>query len=83
MNPLDILYYTLAIGFAVLVGLIAYLVYHVVKTLRSVKKLVDDSDSVAAGLRGVKDKVRDIRSVFPVVLGAAGFLGRRLLRRIF
>lgn len=55
MSSLDTLYYALSAGFLVLIGAVTYMIYHLTETIKSTKKVVDDTESLTADLADIKD----------------------------
>lgn len=65
MDSVDILRYSMSIGFIVLTGFIAYVAYEAAQVLRSTKSLIDkvndmveNIEDVAAGIRAVKNNFK-------------------------
>ncbi len=54
----DLLNLSLSFGFLVLVGFLSYLCFNLVKTLKSVKKLVDDTENITKDVRMVKNQLK-------------------------
>ncbi len=58
MSSLDFLYYALGGGFLVLVGFLSYVLVHVVETLRSVKRMLDNVEDITNDVREVKNSMK-------------------------
>lgn len=58
MNSQDLLNIALSIGFLVLVGFLCYVCIYLVETLKSVKKLVDNTEDIAKDVRMVKNQLK-------------------------
>lgn len=65
MNSNDFLNISVGVGFLVLVGFIAYVCIRLSETLKSIKILADDTQSIAQGVKSIKDQL---------ILGIAKFL---------
>lgn len=55
MHSIDILYISLAVCAFLVVGILGYLAYHIVETIRSAKAMLDDMADVTNDVRGTKD----------------------------
>jgi hypothetical protein len=55
MNSLDTLYYSLSLGFLILIGGMTYMIYHLTETIKSTKRVVDDTKSLTHDLADIKD----------------------------
>ena len=73
MHPLDILYISLAICAFLAIGIVGYVAYHIVQTIKSAKIILDDVADVAHDVRGTKEFLK--KDVIGRLLG----LGRDLL----
>lgn len=69
MTSQEFLYYSLAIGFIVLVGFTSYAMYHLAEALKSIKYLVDNIEDAAKDINLIKNKIK---------LGALTALGAAL-----
>lgn len=58
MESQDILNYTVSIGFIIIVALVGYVSYHLVKTLRVLRFVLRDTASITSDVRQLKDKVK-------------------------
>ncbi len=58
MNSLDILFYTLSITVLLLVGILGYIGIHLVKTLKSIEKLINDMENISHGIRQLKNAIK-------------------------
>ena len=57
MNPADLLYLVLGIGFVIIVACIIFVTIYFVKALKSVRDLIDNADNIAMGIKnGMKLK---------------------------
>lgn len=75
MSPLEILYYTLTIGFVVLVIFISYAFYEFSKTLRSARDLIENVDDITRDVSNVKNTFKS------GILGVAAMVLNTFLRR--
>lgn len=55
MHPIDILYISLALCAFLAVGIVGYVAFHVVETIKSAKIILDDIADIADDVRGTKD----------------------------
>ena len=58
MNSLDFLYYSAGIGILAFVTIIAFVANNLLKTLASLKILIENTDNIVRDVRSVKDTVK-------------------------
>ncbi len=58
MGSLDTLYYSLAIGFLILVGFTCFALYQLAQTLRSLKQVIQDVEDIAQDVKSVKESIK-------------------------
>lgn len=58
MNSQEFLYYSLAIGFIVLVAFTSYAMYRLAEALKSIKYLVDNIEDTAKDINLIKNKIK-------------------------
>lgn len=72
MTSLDTLYYSLALGFLVLVGFVCFTLYQLSQTIKSFKGVVEDVEDITDDVRSVKNSVK---------LGILSLIGAFLKKR--
>lgn len=58
MQPLDVLYFSLSIGFLILVGFVSYAMYRLSLTLDSLKVVLDDVEDITHDVQQMKNSVK-------------------------
>lgn len=58
MPPQEFLYYSLGIGFLILVAYLCYMLYHLTQTLKSVKQVVKDAEDITKDVSKLKNTVK-------------------------
>lgn len=59
MNSLNFLYYSLGIGFIVLVGFVSYAFYNLSKTLKESTSILKKIDDIAKDVNDLKDLIKN------------------------
>jgi hypothetical protein len=72
----EFLYYSLAIGFIILVGFISFTMYHLAKALESLKVLIDNIEDTAKDINIIKNRIK-----LGALTGLVTFLRMFLKRR--
>ena len=76
MSSQEFLYYSLAIGFIVLVGFFSFAMYHLAETLKSLKVLLDNIDDTAKDFNLIKNKIK-LGALTVIGAALAAFLKKR------
>lgn len=76
MDPLDFLYYSLGIGFIILVISVSFVAYQLARMLNALKTLI-------SGTKDIAEKIRAIKNIFKSVLLNIGrlFLKKKEVER--
>ena len=75
LTSLDILYLSLALGFLVLVTALVVLISNAIKTLRSIKLLVDEVEETVTEANRIKERVK--MGVGGLISGLIGLFTKR------
>lgn len=68
MKPLDILYYSLSIGFLVFVGFVSYAAYNLARTLQLVRKQLENVENLTEKIHIITNNMSTtINSMFKVI----------------
>jgi hypothetical protein len=75
MHSLDILYYSLALGFLILVGFASYALYQLAHALRAIKRTTERMGDITEDIQKTKDRVK--ATVVDGIVGILGMFGKK------
>ncbi|OGE14650.1 hypothetical protein A2111_02505 [Candidatus Daviesbacteria bacterium GWA1_38_6] len=76
MSSQEFLYYSLAIGFIVLVGFISFAMFHLAESLKSLKVLLENIDDTTKDFNLIKNKIK-LGALTAIGAALAAFLKQR------
>jgi hypothetical protein len=58
MSSQEFLYYSLGIGFLVLVGYLCYLLYHLTQAVKTLKLVIEDAEDITKDISKIKNSIK-------------------------